>query len=135
MEASLRFYVEGVGLDVLLDITIPFDLEPLLGVSTQQARTVFLGSRDDTGTGMLELLDLGTDRIGQQQPAAGLPSRGLIIVSFHTPVEAALARLEALGLGGVPRRLSVRGNLAVTVVDPDGVVVELMDNPMKIPAS
>lgn len=134
MDASLRFYVEGIGLDVVLDIVIPIDLDPLLGVTTSNARTVFLGSADDTDSGMLELLDLGTDQVGQQQPAGGLPARGLCLVSFHTPVEPALARLAALGLGGTPRRLETRGNLAATVVDPDGVVVELMDNPMRIPA-
>jgi catechol 2,3-dioxygenase-like lactoylglutathione lyase family enzyme len=135
LEASLRFYVEGVGLEVILDITMPVDLEPLLGVTTSSARTVFLGSAEDTEAGMLELLDLGTDRVAEQAPAVGLPSRGLCLVSFQTPVEPALARLAALGLGGPPRRLQTRGNLAATVVDPDGVVVELMDRAMRMPVA
>lgn len=132
LDASLRFYVDGIGLEVILDITIPLDLEPLLGVPTNSTRTVFLGDAGDPESGMLELLDLGTDRVAQQGPAPGLPTRGLFLVSFQLQVEPALARLEALGLGGRPRRLETRGNLAVTVVDPDGVVVELMDKPMRI---
>lgn len=135
LATSLRFYVEGVGLEVLVDVTIPVDLEPLLGVTTRSARTVFLGSPGQPESGMLELLDLGTERVAQQAPARGLPSRGLFVVSFHTPVEPALGRLEALAMGGPPRRLANRGNLAATVVDPDGVVVELMENLMRIPGA
>ena len=42
-------------------------------------------------------------------------------------VEATLARLAALNLGGDIRRIEVGGVVVCTVVDPDGVVVELMD--------
>lgn len=131
LDASLRFYAEGLGLDVLADVTLPADLEPLLGVRTTSVRTVFLGSKHDPETGSLELLDLGAG--ADEPPRPGLPQRGLCLLSFQVPVEESLARLAALGLGGVPRRMSAgTGALAATVVDPDGVVVELLDQPLTL---
>lgn len=133
MDAALRFYVDGIGLDVLFDVTLAADLEPLLGESTEKVRTVFLGSREHGGVATLELLDLGTGRVAAQPPAPGRPQRGLFLLSFQVPVEPALARLAALGMGGTPRRMSATsGGLAATVTDPDGVVVELLDQPLTI---
>jgi catechol 2,3-dioxygenase-like lactoylglutathione lyase family enzyme len=128
LDASLRFYVEGIGLEVLFDVVIDADLAPLLGEHTQKVRTVFLGSRANSEAGALELLDLGTGRIANHDAAAGAPQRGLFLVSFNLPVAPALERLAALGLGGQPRRMSTpTGGLAATVIDPDGVMVELLD--------
>jgi catechol 2,3-dioxygenase-like lactoylglutathione lyase family enzyme len=133
LDASLRFYVDGVGLEVLFDVVLDVDLMPLLGETTEKVRTVFLGSRANPDAGAIELLDLGSSRIGDQAPASGAPQRGAFLVSFHTPVEPALARLAALGLGGTPRRMPTpTGGLAATVVDPDGVVVELLDQPISL---
>jgi glyoxylase I family protein len=129
LAASLRFYVDGLGLEVLADVTMPADLEPLLGVRTSCVRTVFLGSTAQPQVGTLELLDLGSGTA--EPPASGLPRRGLFLLSFQLPVEPSLARLAGLGLGGAPRRMAApSGALAATVVDPDGVVVELLDRPI-----
>lgn len=133
MNTSLRFYVDGLGLSVLFDVVLDADLSPLLGVSTSKVRTVFLGDRAAPDAGVLELLDLGVGSVGDQPPASGLPQRGAFLVSFNLPVEAALARLAELGLGGTPRRMSTPvGGLAATVVDPDGVVVELLDQAVSL---
>lgn len=132
LDASLRFYVDGLGLDLLVDVTMPVDLDPLLGVSTEKVRTVFLGSRERADAGTLELLDLGTGH-DREPPHAGRPQRGLFLLSFQLPVEESLARLASLGLGGTPRRMTApSGALAATVVDPDGVVVELLDQPLTL---
>ncbi|BBZ12997.1 VOC family protein [Mycobacterium branderi] len=127
LEVSLKFYRDGLGLEVLADFTLDADLEPLLGVATSHVRTVFLGAPDDGG--MLELIDLGEPR--PEPPGSGLPHRGLFLVSFVTPVRAALDRLAALGMGGAPRMMTgPDGSVNATVVDPDGVTVELLDRPV-----
>lgn len=127
LEVSLRFYRDGVGLEVLADFTVDADLEPLLGVATSHVRTVFVGAPD--GGGMLELIDFGEPRPESAGP--GLPHRGLFLVSFVTPVRVALDRLAALRMGGNPRIMTgPDGSMNATVVDPDGVTVELLDRPV-----
>jgi catechol 2,3-dioxygenase-like lactoylglutathione lyase family enzyme len=128
MDASLRFYTEGVGLEVLVDVTVPSDLEGLLGVPTEKWRTVFLGDKANPDGGILEILDIGTGHAETEPPLPGVPVRGTFLLSFVTPVQAALDRLAALGMGGPPRVITTPGGgLAATVVDPDGVVVEFLD--------
>ena len=127
MDTSLRFYRDGIGLTVLADKILPADLESLLGVHTRQVRMVFLGSAEHPDAGILELLDLGVPAVDNAAPQGGLPARGLFLVSFQVDVQAVLSRLAELGLGGTPRIMGVRGgNVAATVTDPDGVMVELL---------
>jgi glyoxylase I family protein len=48
-------------------------------------------------------------------------------------VEPTLARLADLGLGGPPRKIPTGpDSYAATVVDPDGVMVELLDKPVTL---
>ncbi|HEX5144994.1 MAG TPA: VOC family protein [Mycobacterium sp.] len=127
MEQSLRFYRDGLGLTVLVDKVLPGDMEPLLGVHTAASRTVFLGDPDRRDAGIVELLDLGIGEIGDGAAQSGLPSRGVFLLAVQVDVEQTLRRLEELGLGGTPRIMPLpNGNRAATVVDPDGVVVELL---------
>jgi catechol 2,3-dioxygenase-like lactoylglutathione lyase family enzyme len=127
-DTSLRFYRDGIGLDVLVDTVLATDVKPLLGMHTTKVRTVFLGEADNRDAGILELLDLGSDEVTGGPAQTGLPSRGLFLISLQVDVEAVLARLSELGLGGVPRRMTVPNGdlLAASVVDPDGVTVELL---------
>lgn len=48
-DASLRFYVEGIGLMVKFDVTLEMDMQGLLGVPTEKVRTLFL--TDSTSPG------------------------------------------------------------------------------------
>jgi catechol 2,3-dioxygenase-like lactoylglutathione lyase family enzyme len=128
IDASLRFYTEGVGLEILMDVTVPSDLEGLLGVPTEKWRTVFLGDKSNPDSGILEILDIGTGHAQSEPPLPGVPVRGTFLLSFITPVQEALDRLAVLGMGGEPRVIKTpSGALAATVVDPDGVVVEFLD--------
>jgi glyoxylase I family protein len=128
---SLRFYRDGVGLDVLADFTMDADLERLLGRHTEAVRAVFLGSATSRDAGTLELLDLGGEGFAGQPAGPGTPARGVFLLSFQTPVDDALNRLAALGLGGAPRVMrGPQDAITATVVDPDGVTVELLNNPM-----
>jgi catechol 2,3-dioxygenase-like lactoylglutathione lyase family enzyme len=127
IDAALRFYRDGIGLDVLVDKVIEADLESLLGVHTRSVRTVFLGAADHPDDAIVELLDLGLKDIADATPQPGLPNRGVFLLSFQVDVPGVLARLKDLGLGGSPRTMATpRGGLAATVADPDGVMVELL---------
>jgi catechol 2,3-dioxygenase-like lactoylglutathione lyase family enzyme len=130
LDASLRFYRDGIGLTVLTDFTMNADLEPLLGRRTSHLRAVFLGSPDSPQGGTLELLDLEQPDIREQPPGPGTPHRGLFLLSFHVSVAEVLSRLAELGLGGEPRTMRSPHGLTASVVDPDGVTVELLAGPM-----
>ena len=103
IEASIRFYRDGIGLSVLADFTMNADLEPLLGRRTSHVRAVFLGSPNSPQGGTLELLDLGDHEIRLEPEGSGTPHRGLFLLSFEVPVAEVLERLARLGLGGAPR--------------------------------
>jgi catechol 2,3-dioxygenase-like lactoylglutathione lyase family enzyme len=130
LDASLRFYRDGIGLTVLADFTMDADLEPLLGRRTSHLRAVFLGSPDSPQGGTLELLDLEQSDIRDEPTGSGTPHRGLFLLSFQVPVAEVLSRLADLGLGGQPRTMMSPRGLTASVIDPDGVTVELLAGPM-----
>jgi glyoxylase I family protein len=125
VDASLRFWRDGLGFDVLMDHEFSGDWPTLLNAPTRSLRAVFLGDPHSPGTGIVELVDLGPVESALAGPAP--PRNGLLLLSVMTDVTAALARLAALGLGGPPRRIEVAGVAMCTIVDPDGVLVELVD--------
>jgi glyoxylase I family protein len=130
IEESLRFYRDGLRLQIVSDRVLRADLEPLLGVPTREVRTIFLGDPEQPEVGIVELLDMGVEAIAQSDAQQGLPVRGIFLISLRADVPAVLARLGELGLGGTPRTMPVPGGgFAATVVDPDGVMVELMPAP------
>jgi catechol 2,3-dioxygenase-like lactoylglutathione lyase family enzyme len=56
IEASLRFYRDGIGLDVLRDLQVDGDWPELFGAPSRRLRAVFLG---DATLGRLAALSLG----------------------------------------------------------------------------
>lgn len=127
MDVALRFYRDGIGLDVLVDTEMAGDMEPLLGVRTESLHTIFLGNAARPDAGIVELLDLKVPEIAGATAQTALPARGLFLLSFQVDVPAVLERLAAMGLGGTPRTMRVAGGaIAATVSDPDGVMVELL---------
>jgi glyoxylase I family protein len=136
MAEALRFYVEGIGLDVVFDVKLRGDHYDLLGVHTEKVRTVFLADPSAPGSSRLELLELFPGHAATDPPPTGYPQRGLTLISFVRPVEATLSRLAGMGLGGKPRIMPTpTGALSAMVVDPDGVMVELLDNPVSFGAA
>ena len=134
VDASLRFYREGLGLRVLMDQTFDGDWPELFGAPSRRLRSVFLGDPSSPEAGIVELVafDGGVPARGVSERAAALPpSTGFFLLSFFVDVDATLARLDRLGLAREPRRISQpspNGPIAmVTVRDPDGVLVELVD--------
>jgi catechol 2,3-dioxygenase-like lactoylglutathione lyase family enzyme len=130
LDTSLRFYRDGLGLDVLVDREIDGDWPGLFDGPSRKLRVVFLGDSRlaDVTSGVLELnafMD-GEVPIGNS-PAH--PTTGLFMLSYFVGVEATLERLADLGLGGSPRRVSQatpNGDITIALVrDPDGVRILL----------
>ena len=128
LDASLRFYRDGIGLDVLQDRVVDGDWPTLFGAPGRSLHVVFLGdaSTPDVYDGVLELNAF--DRGIPDAPPPAL-HYGLSMLSYFVDVEETLARLESLGLGGTPARVSQptpNGEITIaTVHDPDGVAILL----------
>lgn len=128
-DASLRFYTEGLGLELLWENTFGGDWPTLFGSREPSLHSAFLGDPEADDAGIVELVEFAgmTDGTGQGPS----PQTGFFLLSFYVDVDATLARLAALGLGGEPRRIEVDGmggaKVPMAVVrDPDGVLVELI---------
>jgi catechol 2,3-dioxygenase-like lactoylglutathione lyase family enzyme len=133
VERSLRFWSEGMGFRVLMDRTFEGDWPTLFGAAVTSLRSLFLGDPGSPDSGLVELVFLDRTKSEAGPPEVGhgvarLPSQGFMLVSIMTDVDATLARLDVLELGGDPRQISVTGIQMCTVVDPDGVLVELVDS-------
>jgi glyoxylase I family protein len=137
LEQSLRFYRDGLGLGVLQDRNVEGDWPGLFGAPSRSLRVVFLGdaSEPDLFAGVLELNAFDSP-VGP--PAADQAHYGLTMISYFVDVEATLARLAALGLGGAPARVGQQtpnGTITIaTVRDPDGVTVLLTPGSITRPA-
>jgi glyoxylase I family protein len=129
MDVSLRFYRDGLGLDVLRDIHVEGDWPGLLEAPSRGLRAVFLGDDrvPDDHAGVLELNTFDAEVI--PGPANAAPTTGFLLLSFFVDVEETLARLAELELGGPPRRVeqaSANGAISLaTVRDPDGTRILL----------
>ena len=124
VEASLRFWRDGMGFAVLMDERFEGDWPTLLHGPDRSLRAVFLGDPGQPTAGIVELVDLGD--VDDPAPTERATT-GFLLVSLTAPLDATLARLAELGLGGEPRRIEVHGVAMAVVVDPDGVQVELID--------
>jgi catechol 2,3-dioxygenase-like lactoylglutathione lyase family enzyme len=130
VEASLRFYRDGLGLQLLMDHEFEGDWPTLFGTTATRLRSVFLGDPASPETGIVELVSF-VDDAPATTPAPTAPQAGFFLLSFFTDVEATLTRLREVRLGGEPRRIEVPGPAGpiamATVRDPDGVLVELIE--------
>jgi glyoxylase I family protein len=127
VDASLRFYRDGLDLEVLMDHEFDGDWRTLFDAPADRLRSVFLGDPDSPDSGIVELVTFGD---GGDAPAPAPPRSGFFLLSFFVDVEATLARLVTLGFDQPVRRIRVPGpgggvDMA-TVRDPDGVLVELV---------
>lgn len=128
LEQSLRFYRDGIGLEVLQDRTVDGDWPGLFGAPGRSLQVVFLGdsATPDVFSGVLELNAFESE----VAPAPVEQTHyGVTMISYFVDVEATLARLAELGLGGEPARVeqaTPNGVITIaTVRDPDGVTVLL----------
>jgi catechol 2,3-dioxygenase-like lactoylglutathione lyase family enzyme len=136
IEASVHFYHDGLGLDILRDIQVYGDWPALFGAPSHILRAVFLGDArvPDQHAGVLELNAFNTEgpELADAPQGGSIPGApGAFMMSFFSDVEKTLGRLGQLGIGGPPRRV-VQPRAAgepvriAAVLDPDGVYVLLI---------
>jgi glyoxylase I family protein len=130
VDRSLRFYRDGLGLDVLMDHEFDGDWPQLFGASGTRLRSVFLGDPGSADAGVVELVSFPSGH-APGGSRAEVPAQGFFLLSFFVDLAATLARLEDHGFAGTARRIEVPGPTGpvamATVRDPDGVLVELID--------
>jgi catechol 2,3-dioxygenase-like lactoylglutathione lyase family enzyme len=129
VDASLRFYRDGLGLQVLMDHEFDGDWRTLFEAPANRLRSVFLGDPAAPDAGIVELVVFGGTGDPESRPA-GPPAAGFFLLSFFVDVDDSLARLSALGFDAPASRIRVSGPEGdvdmCTVRDPDGVLVELI---------
>jgi len=132
IDAGIRFYRDGLGLQVLMDHEFDGDWRTLFDAPGDRLRSVFLGDPDSPDAGIVELVAFVGECTGADfaAPAPAPPRPGFFLLSFFVDVDATLKRLAAVGLDEPVRRIRVPGPGAdvemATVRDPDGVLVELI---------
>jgi len=130
LDASLRFYRDGLGLDVLMDEHFSGDWPALFRARGDRLHSIFLGDPASPAAGVVELVAFDAG-IANGPPPATEPVLGFFLLSFFvTDLDTVLARLAELGLGSDPSRIEVPGPVdpvaMATVRDPDGLLVELI---------
>ena len=129
VETSLRFWRDGMGFQVTMDLEFAADWTTLFDAPSDSLRSVFMShspEQVDLHAGLIELVDFGPLPEG---PPAGPPTTGFFLVSFYVGsgamVDEILDRLAGLGFTDA-RRVVVHGVEMAVVVDPNGVKVELL---------
>ena len=129
-EESLRFYRDGLGLEVMMDHEFDGDWQTLFGAKTDRLHSVFLGDPSNPDSGIVELVSFAGMR--ERDPDPEEPQEGFFLLSFFVgEVDAVLERLRSLNLERKPTRIEQPGPdgsnvVMATVRDPDGVLVELI---------
>jgi catechol 2,3-dioxygenase-like lactoylglutathione lyase family enzyme len=124
VEASMRFWRDGLGFELLMDETFEGDWKTLFGVDATKVRSVMLGDPSRSGSGIVEFVQfLGAD----------VPPGFELLSLFVADVDEVLAKLG--DDGKELRRIEVPSPGGpvpmVTVRDPDGVLVEIIGPPRR----
>jgi catechol 2,3-dioxygenase-like lactoylglutathione lyase family enzyme len=125
VEASLVFWRDGLGFEVMMDHSFDGPWPELFGGSATTLRSVFLGESGAAESGIVELVEL--DGMAPPVDAGPAPAAGFFLLSLYADLDAVLPRLAGLGLGGEPVVTPVGPVRLAVVHDPNGVRVELMD--------
>lgn len=141
VDASMRFWRNGLGFTELFDYTFTGDWPTLFGAATDQLRSIFLGDPETPDTGIVELVVLGGAReehrdirVEATPPPTGVPAFGFFLLSLQRDVDPTLATLAGLGFDDGVRRIEMPApggkKVAMAVITaPDGVRVELIGPP------
>ena len=124
VDASLRFWRDGLGFELLMDETFEGDWKTLFGIDATKVRSVMVGDPERADAGIVEFVQF----IGADVP------RGFELLSlFVDDLDQTLAQLgeDAVQL----RRIEVdspHGPVPMaTVRDPDGILVEIIGPPRR----
>ena len=128
VELSLRFYRDGLGMDVLMDEVFEGDWPTLFAARSTRLRSIFLGSAGDASSGIVELVVLDAEPAPADRPrrTASSCSRSMSTSRRRWPVSPAFG-VQAEGRTA----MATPGGevLMATVRDPDGVLIELIGVP------
>jgi catechol 2,3-dioxygenase-like lactoylglutathione lyase family enzyme len=132
VDASMRFWRDGLGLRQLFDHTFTGDWPTLFGAATDKLRSIFLGDPGTPDTGIVELVVL--EQVETAPPPTDVPAFGFFLLSLQRDVDPTLATLAALGFDDGVRRIEMPApggkKVAMAVITaPDGVRVELIGPP------
>lgn len=132
VDASMRFWRDGLGFTELFDYTFTGDWPTLFGAATDQLRSIFLGDPETPDTGIVELVVL--ENVEQVLAPPDAPAFGFFLLSLQRDVDATLAALAGLGFDDGVRRIEMPApagkKVAMAVITaPDGVRVELIGPP------
>jgi glyoxylase I family protein len=125
VEASLVFWRDGLGLDVIMDETFEGPWPELFGTGSTKLRSVFLGDASTGDSGIVELV--ATEGAAAMDRAISSPADGFFLLSLFADLDEVLPRLAALDIGGEIKVADLGPTRLAVVYDPDGVRVELMD--------
>jgi glyoxylase I family protein len=125
VEASLVFWRDGLGLDVIMDETFEGPWPELFGSASTKLRSVFLGDASAGDSGIVELVF--TEGAAATDAAVAGPAEGFFLLSLFADLDEVLPRLAVLGVGGEAKVADLGPTRLAVVHDPDGVRVELMD--------
>ncbi|HVA02234.1 MAG TPA: VOC family protein [Acidimicrobiales bacterium] len=144
MDTSLRFYRDGIGLDVLMDHVFEGDWPTLFDAPGSTLRSIFLGDPAHADAGVVELVTFDPPGPAAPSPAhddaenttagSSRAGTGFFLLSFYVDVDEVVARLGALGFGP-GRRIEQAGPTGAVsmacVYDPDGIRIELVGVPSR----
>jgi catechol 2,3-dioxygenase-like lactoylglutathione lyase family enzyme len=125
VEASLVFWRDGLGLDVIMDETFEGPWPDLFGTTSTKLRSVFLGDASAGDSGIVELVT--TEGVAATDVAGPRPAEGFFLLSLFADLDEVLPRLASLGVGGEAKVVDLGPTRLAVVYDPDGIRVELMD--------
>src|SRR5580704_16336846 len=97
VEASLVFWRDGLGFEVLMDHAFDGPWPELFGGSASSLRSIFLGERQSPDAGIVELVDLAGMAPAEVAPPG--PTAGFFLLSLSADIDAVLPRLAGLGVG------------------------------------
>ena len=130
MDRSVDFYRRLFGMDVVFDVELEGpSLETVTGQSGAKGRMI--GGL--IGGVMVELLGLGAKK---SPPAGREPRTGYTNISFaFDDLDAAYARVQALGFRAAQAPVDIGGVRMFFVNDPDGTPIELVEFPAGVRTS
>jgi catechol 2,3-dioxygenase-like lactoylglutathione lyase family enzyme len=125
IERSLPFYRDGLGMQTQVDREFDGDWPTLFGVTSTRLRAVILADPEYPEIGQVELLTFSEPVAAG--PTAAPVATATVLLSFQVDLAAVLPALEAAGGSDVRRATLRNGHEVVTLRDPDGILVELLD--------
>ena len=126
-EKSMCFYREGLGLSILVDEVFEGDFKALFDIESNKIRSVLLGDPCYPDIGLIELIQF----IGGEGRDEKSMLNKHFWLSFWVDVDVVIERIKRLDLIRDLRVVEMPGAKVATLLDPDGIRVELIPNSIR----